>query len=88
MKTITIPIPDDLAGFIEERVNSGRFASASDYIESLLRVDRGEREPLWVEEALLEGLESGPSVPFTDAMWESRKKALTDESQRHRGEVA
>lgn len=88
MKTISIPLPDDLAQFVDERVKAGRYGSPSAYIQALLQIDRDKGEPLWVEEALLEGLESGPPIQVTDEMWEERKQAFIHESRNSRDEVA
>jgi antitoxin ParD1/3/4 len=59
MATMSISLPDPVKEWIEERVRSGHYANASDYIGDLVRSDRQRREGL--VQALIEGEESGPS---------------------------
>jgi antitoxin ParD1/3/4 len=55
----TISLPDPTTEWIEERIRSGQFANASDYIGNLTRDDRERRERL--VSALIEGEQSGLS---------------------------
>jgi antitoxin ParD1/3/4 len=59
MATMNISLPDPTTEWIEERIRSGQFANASDYIGSLIRDDRERREQL--VGALIEGERSGLS---------------------------
>jgi antitoxin ParD1/3/4 len=59
MTTMNISLPPPLAEWIEERVRSGQYANASDYIRDLVREDHERRERL--VRALIEGEESGLS---------------------------
>jgi antitoxin ParD1/3/4 len=59
MATMSISLPDPVKEWIEERVRSGHYANAGDYIRDLVRNDRERREGL--VRALIEGEESGPS---------------------------
>ena len=59
MATLNISMPDELRAFIEARVKTGEYQSASDYLRDLIRHDREKTEQL-----LLQGLESGPSQPL------------------------
>jgi antitoxin ParD1/3/4 len=59
MATINISLPDPVTEWIEERIRSGQYADASDYIGDLIRDDRERREQL--VRALIEGEESGLS---------------------------
>jgi antitoxin ParD1/3/4 len=59
MATMSIFLPDPVKEWIEERVRSGHYANASDYIGDLVRSDRQRRDGL--VRALIEGEESGPS---------------------------
>ena len=58
MATLNISMPDELRAYIEARVNTGEYQSASDYLRDLIRHDREETERL-----LVEGLDSGPVRP-------------------------
>jgi antitoxin ParD1/3/4 len=59
MATMNISLPDPVTEWIEERIRSGQYANASDYIRDLIRDDRERRERL--VRALIEGEESGLS---------------------------
>jgi antitoxin ParD1/3/4 len=59
MVTINISLPDPMTEWVEERIRSGRYVNASDYIGDLIREDRERRERL--VRALIEGEESGLS---------------------------
>jgi antitoxin ParD1/3/4 len=59
MANINISLPEPAAEWIKERVRSGQYANASDYIRDLIRDDRERREQL--VRALVEGEESGLS---------------------------
>ena len=59
MATMNISLPEPVAEWIKERVRSGQYANASDYIGDLIRDDRERRERL--VQALVEGEESGLS---------------------------
>ena len=62
MATLNISMPDELRAYIEARVNTGEYQSASDYLRDLIRHDREETERL-----LVEGLDSGPTRPLNMA---------------------
>ena len=62
MKSMNISLPAPMRDWVEARVETGDYASASDYVRDLIRKDReyrGKREALL--QALIEGEESGIS---------------------------
>jgi antitoxin ParD1/3/4 len=59
MAIMNISLPDPVTEWIEERIRSGQYANASDYIRDLIRDDRERRVRL--VRALVEGEESGLS---------------------------
>ena len=64
MKSMNISLPAPMRDWVEARVETGDYASASDYVRDLIRKDReyrGKREAL--TQALIEGEESGISEP-------------------------
>jgi antitoxin ParD1/3/4 len=76
MPTMNISLTEQLKGYVEERVNSGKYTSASEYVRELVRIDQKSREKEKLELQLLEGLNSGEPVTVTSEMWASlRKKA-------------
>lgn len=68
MATLNVSMPDELRAFVEARVNTGEYQSASDYLRDLIRHDREE-----IDRRLMEGIESGKAVPLD--MPALRKKA-------------
>lgn len=68
MTTLNISMPEELRAFIEARVSTGEYQSASDYLRDLIRHDREETELL-----LIAGLDSGK--PKSLDMKSLRRKA-------------
>ena len=62
MATVNISLPDQMKQLIDENVQSGMYANASDYIRDLIRKDNLQKEAL--RQALIDGENSGPSRPF------------------------
>jgi antitoxin ParD1/3/4 len=59
MTTMNISLPDSMKEWVEERVSSGRYANASDYMRDLIRRDQERRDVLL--RALIEAEEGGTS---------------------------
>ena len=77
MATLNISMPDELRAYIEARVNTGEYQSASDYLRDLIRHDRDETERL-----LVEGLDSGPTRPLNMASLHKTAEALRKRTTR------
>ena len=73
MATMNISLPDQMKGWVEEHVQSGNYANASDYVRDLIRRDNAKREAL--RQALIDGENSGPSQPFDFEEFKKRKRA-------------
>lgn len=71
MATLNISMPDEMRAFIEARVSTGEYQSASDYLRDLIRHDREETERL-----LVEGLESGTARPLDMTTLKKKAQAL------------
>ena len=71
MATLNISMPDELRAYIEARVNTGEYQSASDYLRDLIRHYREETERL-----LVEGLDSGPARPLNMASLQKTAEAV------------
>ncbi len=71
MATLNISMPDEMRAFIEARVSTGEYQSASDYLRDLIRHDREEMERL-----LVAGLESGTARPLDMATLRKKAQAL------------
>ena len=59
MTTLNISIPDAMREWIDNQVQSGVYANASDYMRDLIRHDQREQDRLRL--ALIEGEQSGQS---------------------------
>jgi len=76
MATMNISLPDQMKVWVEECVQSGRYANASDYVRDLIRRDHIKLEQL--RQALIEGENSGPSSGLDiDAFIADKKKSLS-----------
>jgi antitoxin ParD1/3/4 len=65
-----------MKNWVEECVQSGRYANASDYVRDLIRRDHIKLEQL--RQALIEGENSGPSTSLDiDAFIADKKKSLS-----------
>ncbi|MCG8337846.1 MAG: type II toxin-antitoxin system ParD family antitoxin [Proteobacteria bacterium] len=72
MATLNISLPEKLREYIDLRVGSGEFQSASDYLRDLIRHDKERLERL-----LDEGIDSGKSRPLNlDSIRKKARKAL------------
>ena len=76
MATLNVSMPDELRAFIDARVSTGEYQSASDYLRDLIRHDHEELDRL-----LMEGIESGKSVPLDMPALQKKAKALLHRNQ-------
>jgi len=76
MASMNISLPDEMKTWVEENIQTGRYANASDYMRDLIRSDYDRLQEL--RAALIEGENSGPSSSFDiDAFIASKKKSLS-----------
>jgi len=76
MATMNISLPDQMKNWVEQCVQSGRYANTSDYVRDLIRRDHLKLEEL--RQALIEGEQSGPSTSFDiDTFIADKKKTLS-----------
>ena len=57
MVTMNVSLPEPMKDWVQEQVETGRYANASDYVRDLIRHDQERRDAL--VRALIEGEESG-----------------------------
>ncbi len=63
MASMNVSLPDPMRDWVQDRIDTGKYASASDYVRDLIRRDQAaadRRETLVA--ALIEGEESGVST--------------------------
>lgn len=65
MATMNVSLPDPMRDYVQSRIDSGQYASVSDYVRDLIRRDQARREAISEIQGLIdEGLASGPSQAF------------------------
>jgi len=74
-KNTSVTLGDHLAAFIEQQVAQGRYGSVSDVVQAGLRLlEEYEMKVEALREALIEGENSGPAVPFDFEALIARKR--------------
>ncbi|WP_044406749.1 type II toxin-antitoxin system ParD family antitoxin [Thiomicrospira microaerophila] len=73
MATMNISLPDQMKNWVEESVQSGLYANASDYMRSLIRQDHLKMAQL--RQALVDGENSGTPTEFDFNAFVAAKKA-------------
>jgi antitoxin ParD1/3/4 len=64
-KPVQVTIAEPYDSFVEAQLESGAFKSAEDVVEAGLKLLKEEQARIeWLRNALIEGENSGPSVPF------------------------
>lgn len=82
MADLNISLPETMRGFIEEQVTEGRYRTASHYVQALVEEDQKRKAQERLEALLLEGLESGPATPMTDADWDDMRRRFDERHPR------
>ena len=78
MATMNVSLPDAMREWVDESVNSGRYANASDYVRDLIRRDRDREVAVeQVQQMITEGIESGVSDLTVEDVWERVKARRT-----------
>lgn len=68
MATMNISLPDAMKAWVDAQAKSGRYATASDYMQELIRRDQERTNKIAAMQArVAEGLDSGPAEPFDPA---------------------
>ena len=78
-RNTSISLGAHFSDFIDGQVRSGRYGSASDVVRAGLRLlEEHEARVRALQDALIEGEESGPPRPFDRAAFLARMKAAHD----------
>jgi antitoxin ParD1/3/4 len=74
MATMNISVPDLMRDFVQRRIDSGRYASVSDYVRDLIRKDQERAEKISAMQGLVdEALASGMGERSMDELHTSGK---------------
>jgi antitoxin ParD1/3/4 len=81
MATMNISVPDLMRDYVQRRIDSGRYASVSDYVRDLIRKDQERAEKIGVMQGLVdEGLASGIGGRSMDELLAAAKKQVKPRS--------
>lgn len=69
MTTMNISLPEEMKAFIEAQMAQEGYASASEYLRTLIREEQRRRAKRALEATFREALESGPATPMTRDDW-------------------
>ncbi len=70
MTTMNISVPDEMKAFVEAEMAQEGYASASEYLRSLIREAQKRRAKRELEAKFREAIESGPATPMTHEDWD------------------
>lgn len=68
MASMNVSLPDQLKQYVEEQVRNG-YSTPSEYVRELIRTDQKQRAKERLDAMLLDGLNSGDSIPADAAFW-------------------
>jgi len=83
---VNIALTKQLESFVDLLVKSGRYKDRSEVVRAGLRaLQKEERsEPAWLESAIAEGVDSGPSVAVDKAFWNDFEKRAQERMKSSR----
>jgi antitoxin ParD1/3/4 len=83
--TLNVSLPSPLKRYVDRKVASGAYGSASEFVREAIR-EKLEREHAKAALAadLLEGLDSGPLIAFTDDYFKRKKRLLAQKAGRRK----
>ena len=90
MSTMNISLPDEMKNWVEDEVQQGGFASASEFFRQLVRDAKARKENLdrqaRLETLLIAGVESGEPEKVDPQWWSSLRSEMEAElSRRNQG---
>lgn len=81
-KNTSMSLGDHFASFIDTQVQAGRYGSASDVVRAGLRLlEEHEGKVKALQEALIEGEQSGRPQPFDFDEFKARKRAELNQAK-------
>ena len=79
--TMNLSLPDQLRRYVDSKVASGIYGSASEFVREAIREKLQREKELtdakqMLSQKLLQGLDSGEPIPVTAALFRSKKQKL------------
>ena len=78
MTTMNISVPDEMKAFVEAQMVQEGYASASEYLRSLIREAQKRQAKRELESKFREALKSGPAKPMTRKDWATLRAAALE----------
>jgi antitoxin ParD1/3/4 len=78
MTTMNISLPDEMKAFVEVQMTQEGYASASEYLRTLIREEQRRLAKRALEAKFLEAIESGPATPMTREDWVALRQEAID----------
>jgi antitoxin ParD1/3/4 len=75
---MNISLPEEMKAFVEAQMAQEGFASASEYLRSLIREAQRRRAKQELEAKFREALDSGPATPMTREDWAALRQEAMD----------
>ena len=82
MASLNISLPQPLKDYVEAQVKDSGYGTPSEFVRELLRQDKKRRAQEKLEEALLEGLNSGAPLEATPHYWREKRRRLAAKPSR------
>lgn len=79
MNQLNISVAEDLQDFINEQIQTKGYSNLSEYINYLIQKDKEKQAEKYLEELLLEGLESPEFIEVNDQWWEEKRLKLMNQ---------
>ena len=73
MTSMNVSLPEDLKEYVEAQTKSS-YSTPSEYVRELIRGDQKRRAKEKLDTLLLEGLNSGDSLPVDATFWSDLKR--------------
>ena len=86
MTTMNISVPDEMKAFVEAQMAQEGFASASEYLRSLIRDAQRRQAKRELEAKFREALESGPATPLTRDDWNALERNVWERERREQAQ--
>lgn len=82
MVNLNVSLTEAQRDWVEAQVKGGRYGNLSEYVRELIRLDQSRAAERRLEQLLLEGLESGPTIEMTKEDWARLKSSLLERHER------